>query len=169
LLNASEVSIRFLLTRAHKRGDIEKLRRGLCALPDKMPSVLEIANALVRPSYVSFHYAMAYHHLIPEAVCRVASATTRNTRRFQFGGTEYSYHHLKPAAFTAHHPEQVGGRTVLIAEPEKAFLDSLYLATLRRLALPERLDVRALNRKKLVELARLFGREELMAALEEYR
>jgi hypothetical protein len=56
----------------------------------------------------------------------------------------------------------------LIAEPE-AFLDSLYLATLRRLALPERLDARSLNWKRVVELARLFGREDLMDALKEYR
>jgi len=169
LLNASEVSIRFILTRASNRGDVQKLRRGLYALPDKAPSELEIANALVKPSYVSFHYAMAYYHLIPEAVYRVASATTRNTRRFQFAGTEYSYHHLKPAAFAGYHPEQVGGRTVLIAEPEKAFLDSLYLETLRHLALPERLDARSLDWKRVIKLGRMFGRQDLMAALEKYR
>ncbi len=168
LLNTSEVSIRFLLTRAHKRGDIQKLRRGLYALPDKAPSELEIANALVKPSYVSFHYAMAYYHLIPEAVYQVASATTRNTRRFQFAGTEYSYRHLKTAAFAGYKPEQVGGRTVLIAEPEKAFLDSLYLATLGRLTLPERLDAQALDWKRVIKLGRLFGRQDLMTALEKY-
>ena len=169
LLNASEVSIRFILTRAHKRGDIDKLRRGLYALNGGAPSELEIANALVKPSYVSFHYAMAYYQLIPEAVYRVASSTTRNTRRFQVAGTEYSYHHLKSGGFAGYKPERVGERTVLIAEPEKAFLDSLYLATLRRLELPERLNARALNWERVVELARLFRREDLMEALEEYR
>jgi hypothetical protein len=112
---------------------------------------------------------MAYYHLIPEAVYRVASATTRNTRRFRVAGTEYSYHHLKSGAFAGYGPQRAGERTVLIAEPEKAFLDSLYLATLRRLALPERLDARSLNWKRVVELARLFGREDLMDALKEYR
>jgi predicted transcriptional regulator of viral defense system len=169
LLKASEVSLRFLLTRAHKRGDVEKFRRGLYALRDQAPSELAIANALVRPSYVSFHYALAYYHLIPEAVYRVASATTRNTHRFQVAGTEYSYHHLKPAAFAGYKPERVGDRTILIAEPEKAFLDSLYLATLRRLARPARLDARALDWERVFQLARLFGREDLIAALEEYR
>lgn len=169
LLAASEVSIRFLLTRAHARGDVQKLRRRLYALPDKAPSELEIANALVKPSYVSFHYAMAYYHLIPEAVYRVASATTRNTRRFLFAGTEYLYHHLKSPAFAGYKPERVGDRTVIIAEPEKAFLDSLYLARLRRRALPERLNTRALDWKRVLKLARLFGRKDLMAALEEYQ
>jgi len=169
LFAASEVSIRFLLTRAHKRGDIDKLRRGLYALSGTPPSELEIANALVKPSYISFHYAMAYFHLIPEAVYRVESSTTRNTRRFFVAGTEYSYHHLKSSAFAGYGPEQVGDRIILIAEPEKAFLDSLYLAALRRLMLPERLDARSLNWKRVVELARLFHREDLMDALKAYR
>ena len=169
MLNASEVSIRFLLTRAVKRGDLRKLRRGLYALPDTAPSELETANALVRPSYVSFHYALAYYHLIPEVVYRVASATTRNTRRFEVAGTEYWYHHLKPGAFEGYKPERVAGRTVLIAEPEKAFLDSVYLATLRNLALPERLDTRSLDWKKVLRLGRLFDRDDLMTAVEKYR
>jgi predicted transcriptional regulator of viral defense system len=113
MLNASEVSIRFLLTRAHKRGDIDKLRRGLYSLSGSTTSELEISNALVKPSYVSFHYAMAYYHLIPEAVYRVASATTRNTRRFRVAGTEYSYHHLKSGAFAGYGPQRAGERTNL--------------------------------------------------------
>ncbi len=169
LLNASEVSIRFLLTRAHKRGDVAKLRRGLYALPDRMPSELVIANALLKPSYVSLLYAMAYYNLIPEAVYQVTSATTRTTRRFQVAGREYTYHHLKPGAFSGYRPERVGDETVLIAEPEKAFLDALYLATLRRLELPERLDTSRLNWRSVLRLAGLYRRPDLMAALHEFR
>jgi len=169
LLNASEVSIRFLLTRAHKRGDVAKLRRGLYSLGYQTPSELAIANALLKPSYVSLYYAMAYYNLIPEAPYEVTSATTRTTRRFQVAGKEYSYHHLKPAAFAGYRPERVGEQIVLIAEPEKAFLDALYLATLRGLPLPERLQTGALNWKRVIELAGLYGREDLKVALQEYR
>ena len=169
LLNASGVSIRFLLTRANKRGDVAKLRRGLYALPDQLPSELVIANALLKPSYVSLHYAMAYYNLIPEAVYQVTSATTRTTRRFQIADREYTYHHLKPGAFSGFRPERVGDQTVLIAAPEKAFLDTLYLATLRRLVLPERLDTSGLDWKIVLQLARLYRRPDLMAALHEFR
>lgn len=169
LLDTSEVSIRFLLTRAQKRGDVLKLRRELYALLDRIPSELAIANALLKPSYVSFHYAMAYYHLIPEAVYQVSSATTRATRRFQIAGRDYSYHHLKSAVFAGYKPERVGDQTVLIAEPEKAFLDTLYLATLRNLAPPERLDTSGLNWKRVLGLAHLYVRPDLMAALQEYR
>jgi hypothetical protein len=46
LLGASEMSVRFLLTRATKRGDVLKLRRELYTLPDRPASDLEIANRL---------------------------------------------------------------------------------------------------------------------------
>jgi predicted transcriptional regulator of viral defense system len=169
LLDTSEISIRFLLTRAQKRGDVLKLRRELYALLDRIPSELAIANALLKPSYLSFHYAMAYYHLIPEAVYQVSSATTRATRRFQIAGRDYSYHHLKSSVFAGYKPERVGDQTVLIAEPEKALLDTLYLATLRLLAPPERLDPSGLDWKRVLELEQLYKRPNLMAALQEYR
>jgi len=115
LLNASEVSIRFLLTHAHKRGDVAKLRPGLYSLDYQTPSELAIANALLRPSYVSLYYAMAYYNLIPEAPYEMTSAT------------------------------------------------------LRGLPVPERLQTGALNWKRVIELAGLYGREDLKAALQEYR
>jgi len=169
LLNASEVSIRFLLTRAHKRGDVAKLRRGLYALSYRTPSELAIANALLKPSYVSLYYAMAYYSLIPEATYQVTSVTTRTTRRFVVAGREYVYHHLKPRAFAGYRPERVGDQIVLIAEPEKAFLDALYLAMLRRTSLPERLNTSTLDWKRLRELSLVYGREDMLAALQEYR
>ncbi len=169
LLSAPQVSIRFLLTRAHKRGDVVKLRRGLYALPDRLPSELAIANALRKPSYVSAHYALAYYHLIPEAVYRVSSVTTRATSHFEVANREYTYHHIKPAAFAGYRPDRVDGQTALIAEPEKAFLDTLYLAILRRVSIPERLDTSGLDWKRVLHLVRLYGRGDLTAALQQFR
>ena len=68
LLGASEIALRFLLTRAVKRGDVLKLRRGLYGLSAHTPSELEIANLLYRPSYISFTFALSYYHIIPETV-----------------------------------------------------------------------------------------------------
>lgn len=169
LLRGSEVSLRFLLTRAGKRGDVLKLRRELYALPDRLPSEMEIANALLRPSYVSFQYALAYYHLIPESVYEVTSATTRATRRFDVLGRVFVYRHVKPTAFTGYRPQKVHGRTVWIAEPEKALVDSLYLASLGLLALPERLEVARLNADRLTALARLFERPVLLERVEALR
>ena len=162
LLGASEMSVRFLLTRASQRGDVIKLRRELYVLPDRPASDLEIANRLYHPSYVSFEYALAYYHLIPEAVYEVTSATTRTSRRFEALGKVFTYHHLKPSAFTGYRSEKVGGRVVLIAEPEKALVDSLYFASLGKLSLPERLDIATLQHDRLRAWANLYQRPELV-------
>ena len=162
LLGASEMSARFLLTRASQRGDVIKLRRELYVLPDRPASDLEIANRLFHPSYVSFEYALAYYHLIPEAVYEVTSATTRTSRRFEALGKTFTYRRLKPSAFTGYRPEKVGGRVVLIAEPDKAVVDSLYFASLGKLSLPERLDLSVLQRDRLQTWADLYQRPELV-------
>ncbi|MCC6190538.1 MAG: hypothetical protein IT318_16035 [Anaerolineales bacterium] len=161
LLGASEMSVRFLLTRATKRGDVLKLRRELYTLPDRPASDLEIANRLYTPSYVSFEYALAHYHLIPESVYEVTSATTRTSRRFEVLGKGFTYRRLKPAAFTGYRPERVGGHVVLIAEPEKAMVDSLYFASLGLMALPDRLDSTKLRRERLDAWAALYQRPKL--------
>jgi predicted transcriptional regulator of viral defense system len=167
LLRGSETSIRFLLTRAHKRGEVIKLRRGLYALSDVLPSELEVANALLRPSYISFHYALAYHHIISEAVFEIASATTRTTRQFNTQGKRFLYRHINPAAFTGYRAERVRGRrTVLIAEPEKALVDSMYFASLGRMTLPERLELSSLDADQALAWARLYHRPVLTKKLE---
>ena len=165
LLGGTEMSVRFLLTRASKRGDVIKLRRELYTLPDQPASELEIANRLYRPSYISFEYALAYHHLIPESVYEVTSATTRTSRRFQALGKVFTYRHIKPAAFSGYHPERIGGHVVLIAEPEKALVDCLYFASLGKLSLPERLDLADLKPDRLRAWADLYQRPALVEEL----
>ncbi|PKO22838.1 MAG: hypothetical protein CVU38_07250 [Chloroflexi bacterium HGW-Chloroflexi-1] len=166
LFRGSAVALRFLLTRAHQRGDVIKLRRELYVLPDRLPSELEVANALLKPSYVSLLYALAYHHLIPEAVFEVTSVTTRTTRRFETLNHVFTYHHVEPTAFTGYRPETIGGKIVLIAEPEKALVDSLYYASLRKLVLPERLETAALDRDRILMWSRLYHRPNLMETAE---
>jgi predicted transcriptional regulator of viral defense system len=165
LLGASELSVRFLLTRATKRGDVLKLRRELYTLPDRPASDLEIANRLYSPSYVSFEYALAYYHLIPESIYEVTSATTRTSRRFEVLGRGFTYRRIRRAAFTGYRPERVGGRVVLIAEPEKALVDSLYFANLGLLSLPDRLDATQLRRDRLHAWAALYQRPQLVEQL----
>lgn len=167
LLRASETSVRFLLTRALKRGDVIKLRRGLYALPDHLPNELELGNALIKPSYISFLYALSYYHLIPEAVFKITSATTRTTRRFEALGKVFTYHHIKPTVFTGYLSENIRGKTILIAEPEKALVDCLYFASLGQLSLPDRLDLSTVNSKRILTLAQLYQRPTLVEKVEE--
>ena len=167
LLGASEIALRFLLTRAVRRGDALKLRRGLYGLAANPPSELEIANQLYRPSYISFTFALSYYHIIPETVYAITSATTRTTATFSVLERQFVYHRIKRAAFTGYIAERVNHRTIWIAEPEKALVDTLYFVALKKQGLPERIDLARLSKPKMRTFAKLFDYPDLEKKLEE--
>jgi len=129
------------LVRWQEKGYIFKIRNGWYCFND-IESSENIdwlaANLVYAPSYVSLHAALSYHGLIPEAIYETSSITTRKTNRFETALGVYSYHHVKPDIFrfgqTLIHMD--GERTlpgksrkILLAEPETAMLDFLYIHT----------------------------------------
>ncbi len=162
-LGVSAVAARFLVHRYATRGALLKLRNGLYALADHPPSELVIANRLYAPSYVSFEFALAYYHVIPEAVYALTSATSRPTRMLTAAGKRFIYSHLKPSAFAGYEPVRLGGDTVFIATPEKALVDYLYFVDLRKRVLTDRLALRRLAWRRIEAYAALFARPSLLA------
>ncbi len=144
-----------------------KVRNGLYALRSDLPQEEAIANRLYAPSYISFEYAMSRYGIIPESVYAVTSATTRITREFIVNNKSFTYSRIKKQAYRGYKIEKIGGVTALIAEPEKAFADYLYFVDLKRKPLNERLDVRKLEKKAIIEYARLFGRASLAKLVKE--
>lgn len=167
LFGASEIALRFLLTRAVKRGAVLKLRRGLYGLAAHTPSELEIANLLYRPSYLSFTFALSYYHIIPETVYTITSATTRTTATFRVLEKQFVYHRIKRAAFTGYLAKRINHRTIWIAEPEKALVDTLYFVALKKQGLPERIDLTRLSKPKMRAFAKLFEYPDLERKVEE--
>ncbi len=169
VLGISAVSARFLAHRYTKRGALFKLRNGLYCLADGPPSEMAIANRLYEPSYLSFEFALSYHHLIPETVYLLTSATTRPTRKLAALGKNFEYHHLKKSAFTGYEPMKIGTETVLMATPEKALVDTLYFVDLKKKTLNDRLDFRTLNRKRIESYVRLIDRPSLLERVRKLR
>lgn len=144
------------LERYAKQGAVVRLRNGLYSLPWNKPGAMAIANALYRPSYISYESALAHYHLIPETVYALTSATTRRAKEIEAGDFGYIYHSIKRTAFTGYRPFKVGDELVLMAEPEKALCDFLFLVFLKKRALNERIAWRKVDRRKLLQHARLF-------------
>jgi len=144
-----------------------KIRNGLYALRADLPQEEAIANRLYAPSYISFEYALARYGIIPESVYAVTSATTRITREFIVNNKSFAYSRIKKKAYRGYRAEKIGGITVLIAEPEKALVDYLYFVDLKRKTLNERLNVRKVNKKAVMEYARLFARKSLIKLVKE--
>jgi len=89
-----------------------------------------LASYIYGPSYLSFEYALSYHNIIPERVVVYTNATfnKRKSKSYQNQFGLYTYRDVPNAAFSfsvkAH---EENGYAYLIASPEKALCDLLYI------------------------------------------
>lgn len=163
LFNVSKSSIQFFLHRNTKKGAIIKLRKNLYCLDSYRPSLDFIANKLYEPSYVSLESVLSRYSLIPETVYSITSVTTRASREFEAINMLFVYQKIKKQAFTGYVPAKNSeDRTILMAEPEKALIDYLYFVSLGKKSINDRFDLRQLNKKKLLQYAKLFNKPSLI-------
>jgi len=126
-----------------------KLKRGIYAFNLNSPTKFEIANKLYKPSYVSFETALSYYGVIPEIVYEITSATTKQTKAFNVQNSIFNYLKIKKILFFGYQSKRIQGRTVLIADKEKALLDYLYLLSLKKRPFNERIDLKKIDTQKL--------------------
>ena len=92
------------------------------------PHPFVIANAMHRASYVSLQSALAYYGMIPEYTPVTTSLTTRRPEDVQTPLGHFVYRHIKtPLLFGFREEEVIPGQRALLATPEKALIDLLYL------------------------------------------
>jgi predicted transcriptional regulator of viral defense system len=130
--DVNAVDVRRQLSRWTQSGKIYQLRRGFYALAPpfqkRAPHPFLVANRLVRGSYVSCQSALAYYGLIPEYTPVVVSVTHHRPAAWETPLGSFAFRHVKLDLFFGY--EQVdlpGGGSALIALPEKALLDLIYL------------------------------------------
>jgi|SRR6185436_1048321 len=153
-------SLSVQLSRWTRQGKLVPLRRGIYLLPAALRrgrAPLEyIANLLVVPSYVSLERALAFHGLIPEAVPVVQSVTRARPMVFETAAGTFQYRHVKQSWFFGYRETELASGSALIAVPEKALLDVVYLS--RGSFTPERiaeLRLQELDRLNLTTLTRM--------------
>ncbi|OGF50647.1 MAG: hypothetical protein A2231_07885 [Candidatus Firestonebacteria bacterium RIFOXYA2_FULL_40_8] len=162
-LGLSQDALRKLIWRYQKHGVLVKLRNGLYTLRGGgEPDSFLLANKLYQPSYVSFETALSFYGIIPETVYSVTSATAKLTRNISSLGREFSYRKIKRKAYGGFKPVKIGGNTVLMAEPEKAFADRLYFEFLKKTGPLDRVNARKLNKAIIVKYIKLFGNEKFL-------
>jgi predicted transcriptional regulator of viral defense system len=166
LFNTTRLRAKYFLEAYTQRGLFVRLRQGLYTLKDNLPPEEELANLLYRPSYVSFEYALAGYRILPEMVYSVTSATTKPTRTFSVDEKTFLYFTIKKNAFAGYRPVKRGGRTVLLAEPEKALVDYLYFVSLGKKPRNDRLNTTSLDKAKIRRYARMYRREGLDRLIE---
>jgi predicted transcriptional regulator of viral defense system len=123
-----------------------------------------ISNCIYQPSYVSLESALSYYQLIPEAVYNHQAVSTRKTITYNTHFGTYNYRTIQPDIYFGYTILRFNELPILMAEPEKALLDLLYLNA--RLSSWE--DIVAL-RLNVSELRTLIKEEKLMLYADVYK
>lgn len=123
---------------------------------------LYVANKLYHPSYVSLETALSHYSIIPQISMAVTSITTKPTRRFKNKHGLFIYHTIRSEMFTGYAVEKHRTFEILIADPEKAFVDYLYFKVHINKDFNfenERVDtnlIQQMNKRKLKKYAQLY-------------
>jgi len=123
--------IRIQLSRWIKAGKIYQLRRGLYLIAPpyqrQQPHPFLVANHLQKASYVSLQSALSFYGLIPEVVNITTSVSTGRPERLDTPLGTFEFRHIKTELLFGYRMTELGEQSALIATPEKALLDLIYL------------------------------------------
>lgn len=129
--NINPKIVRLQLTRWVNSGRIYQLRRGLYSIAPPYqkikPHPFLVANRLQRASYVSLQSALAFYGLIPEIVNITVSITAGRPERLETPLGIFEFRHIKSNLLFGYQMTDLGGQSALVATPEKALLDLVYL------------------------------------------
>jgi predicted transcriptional regulator of viral defense system len=138
LLLAGKVNphiVRLQLTRWTNNGRVYQLRRGLYAIAPPYqkvkPHPFLIANHMRRASYVSGQSALAFYGIIPEVVPVTLSVTAGRPEHLDTPLGIFDFRHVRHELLRGYRMTDLGrtppSQQALVATPEKALLDLVYL------------------------------------------
>jgi len=129
--NVNPKLVRIQLSRWVKAGKIYQLRRGLYSIAPpyqrQQPHPFLVANHLQKASYVSLQSALSFYGLIPEVVNITTSVSTGRPERLDTPLGAFDFRHIKTELLFGYRMNELGEQRALIATPEKALLDLIYL------------------------------------------
>lgn len=115
-----------------KQGLVVKVAHGVWASGSSMPSPYAVIPYILpkQRGYVSFTSALHLHGIIEQIPQAITLASVAHTREVHTSAGNYMVHHLAASFFTGFGWHKEGG--FLIAEPEKALVDCLYVSVFRK-------------------------------------
>ncbi|MBN1373777.1 hypothetical protein JW962_00370 [Candidatus Dojkabacteria bacterium] len=119
----SQSTLQSIIKRFVKEGIFVSLERGKYILGGSSVSDFEIAQFLYSPSYVSFETALNYHGILSQFPFEITSVTTKSPTRKKIEDKLYTYSRLSTRLYIGYYEE----KGFLIANPEKALFDQLYM------------------------------------------
>jgi predicted transcriptional regulator of viral defense system len=147
-----------------KKELLTRLKRGLYTRTETLGNLgqielFQIANLLQVPSYISLTTALSYYGMTTQVQRNFfESICIKRTKTFDPGRLTFRYIKINPRLYRGFKRD----KGVFIALPEKAILDSFYLASLGRYTLDvSSLDLTKLDEQVLAELSSIYPSEAI--------
>ena len=153
ILGLKKETLYVTLNRLTKSGILTRLKKNIYVVFTGAVDAEKIANEIHYPAYLSFEKALSDYGIFSQIPLTLTFATLRPSKKLTIADRQVEYSHLKRNLFFGY--EVKNGKN--IALPEKALLDELYLVSrgLRNINIEE-LDLKAINKDRLEEMAKKF-------------
>lgn len=121
---------RYQLNYWQNKGYIKKIISGWYIFSDVTldeNKLCVVSNRVYIPSYVSLEFAFRFYGLIPEGVFQITSISTKKTINFETPIGNFQYRKIATKYYFGYKLVQLEQDFFLMAYPEKAIIDFLYL------------------------------------------
>lgn len=153
LLEIKPANRNVALSRLVKRNVLRRLRRNLYEVVLKPSDILEAANSVYQPSYLSFTYCLGKLGLLNQIAYEIEFATPKKTKRVELRDRTVIFRQIAKKLFFGY----VLKDNIFIAQPEKALLDTLYLKSKGLTGLNEsELNLKGLSKEKFLAISKKF-------------
>ncbi|MCM8778041.1 MAG: hypothetical protein NC905_07295 [Candidatus Omnitrophica bacterium] len=135
-----------LLQRLEKSQVLKRVEKGKYIFSFRETDDFELANFMLNPSYISLESALSFYGILPQFPYTITSVTPLKTKKIIYENKEFEFIHMNKKYFFSF----IKKDNFLIATPEKALLDELYLVAkkLRNIHF-EDLDLKQIDKRKL--------------------
>ena len=150
-----ESSLFPVIKRLLQVGLLVKIERDKYLLKGAKVHDFALANFIYRPSYISFESALNFYGILSQFPYEVTSVSSKKTVKKTFESKVFVYNHIKMDLFWGYKKQD----NFLIAFPEKALLDQLYLTAkgYKNISLDE-YDLSRINALRLKKYLRKYSR-----------
>jgi predicted transcriptional regulator of viral defense system len=145
-------SAKVTANRYTKSGSLIRIKRNFYITSQKFKALNEselfqIVNFIEVPSYVSLTTALSYYNITTQQLQNVIESISLKRTKIQIvNNIEFRYYKVKQSFYSGFS----NSRSFFIAEPEKAFADTVYLSSLGKYSIDfEALDFKKLNLHKV--------------------
>jgi len=139
-------SLTVVLNRLEKTGLIRRVAKGwICIQPCE---IWEIIKTVFPSAYISLEWALHHHEILDQEIKIITMVWLGKTKTVKTKYYTFELHKIKPQLY-------FGYNSRLIADPEKALLDTIYI----RKKLPAEINIELLNLQKLEKYAQKYPKK----------